>query len=380
MSLQIQCLTVGEFDGMADAWNDLLRHSDADNVFLRWEWIYCWKEELGANHTLLFLAARDAGRLVGLAPLAIDHPKFPAPRCLRFASDEMSPDYMDFILEKGREKAIADAFIEEILRRRGEWDLIKLDNLRVGSPLLQPGMFRHFPTLREEAFHCPYIQIRGDYDAYLKTRSGNSLTYLPKHLKKFFEDPNHTHHQVLDENELDRAMDHVFRLRRTRSESLGIESDFVKPDSVRFHKRLARMFLKAGILNLELTYDRETPVSMGYAFTYKNKVYLFQTAFDPIYKKWSPGGMIIHVMVKRAFERGRDEFDTVKGNEAYKYHWCDHDRVEMTLTVYNCNPLGSAYYAGHYLKLILRWAKHKLLRRQPPTVERQSDGTRQVRP
>lgn len=380
MTLNIRTLRDTEFDALEGPWNALLAQSEADNVFLRWEWIHSWYEVLGKNHHLLLLAAYQDRRLIGIAPLAIDQPQFPRPRCVRFCSDELSPDYMDFIIEKGQELAVTNAFTKELMNRRRDWDLLKLENIRVGSPLLNPHEFSHVPALREEAFHCPYIQIRGHYEDYLKSRHGNSLTYLPKHFRKFFEDPARTHRLIQDEADLEKAMAHVFHLRRIRSESMGLDADFVKGDSMKFHQLLSRRFQKAGILNLEMIYDGNTPVSMGYAFTYKNKVYLFQTAFDPAYKKWSPGGMIIHLMVQRAFTEGREEFDTVKGNEAYKYHWCDHDRVEMALTVYNRNLLGLVYYAGHYVKSFLRGVKNTLRRRPPKPVERAGDGTRQARP
>ncbi len=51
------------------AWNGLLSQSDADTVFLTWEWLYSWGENyLHAGRSLFIVMVYKDDELVGIAP------------------------------------------------------------------------------------------------------------------------------------------------------------------------------------------------------------------------------------------------------------------------------------------------------------------------
>ncbi len=58
------------FDALKDEWNELLKSSRFDTIFLTWEWQTTWWQHLGRTRGPLFiLAGRDAGRLAAVIPL-----------------------------------------------------------------------------------------------------------------------------------------------------------------------------------------------------------------------------------------------------------------------------------------------------------------------
>jgi len=361
--MNVTLIKEAEFDLLREEWNALLDRSSSDGVFLRWEWVHTWWKIFHKNRTLFILTARQDGRLVGIAPFFIEPAIFPKPRCLRFCSDELSPDYMDLILEKGQEGPATQAIVQHVLRNAGEWDIICLDNLRAGSTLLADGLFDGLAHAGKVSFSCPYIPIQGTFDDYVRSRAILATLGLDKKHKRLFQKPGMRHFIVKDPKTLPRAIDDLFAIHKMRYAFKGVRSTFADGGVKRFHGELSRLFLKEEILNLHLIYDDQTPVSAFYTFKYKKKVYFFQSAFNPLYMKWSAGVVIFRMVLQQAFAEGFSEFDMLKGNEAYKFNWSDVARDEMNLSVYNRTLRGQWGRRVHRLKNFLRRAKRTLLGR-----------------
>lgn len=356
-------LTEAEFDLLREEWNALVDDSASDCVFLRWEWTHTWWSIFRKDRTLFILTVRSEGRLVGIAPFFIEPTSFPKPRCLRFCSDELSPDYLDIIVAKGQEDLVAREIGEYVANHADEWDVICLDNLREGSPLLRNGLFGELAHSSKVSFACPYIKIQGNFEDYLRSRTEAAKYDLDKKYKRLFRNPQVKHFILKDPASLPRCMNDLFALRSVRSAIKRVHSTFVDGDVKRFHEEISRLFLEEGILNLQLIYDGEKPASVAYAFNYKKKIYFFQTAFSPDYKAWSAGGVLFRLVLQQAFDEGYAEFDTLKGNEFYKTLWSDAVRQEMNLTVYSQTLRGQAWRRMRRIKNLLRGIKRQLFPR-----------------
>ena len=74
------------FGEIREQWTELLAHSSSDCIFLTWEWLHAWWKHLSDGRRLSILAMRQAGALVGIAPLAV-RPALPR-RMLPFRGTE----------------------------------------------------------------------------------------------------------------------------------------------------------------------------------------------------------------------------------------------------------------------------------------------------
>src|SRR5579863_5819033 len=97
-------------DGMLQAlrpeWNPLLERSRANCVFLTFEWLTTWWKHLAEGRKLEVLAARDDGRLVGIAPLVLRRAQYARmmPRVLEFlGTGVVGSDYLDLIVDAEQE-------------------------------------------------------------------------------------------------------------------------------------------------------------------------------------------------------------------------------------------------------------------------------------
>jgi len=363
--MDITSLSSETFALIRAEWNDLLSRSVTDSVFLRWEWIHTWWDVFKQNKKLLILIARLEGRLVGIAPFYIDRTGFLGLRTLRFCSEELSPDYLDVIAESGREEEVTRHLVNGLFQRSGQWDLIVLDNLSAESHLLtDPALFRDCVRASRVSHQCPYIKIEGTFDDYYQPRTQLSRFGFKKKLKVLLDQKKVTHHVVSDEQGLAGALDDLFALHKKRSRLKNIQSNFLSPEVRRFHHKLSRLFFHERILSLQLLQDGKAPISAVYAFNYKNKIFVFQIAFDPDWSKWSAGAVLIYFCVQSAFENGLREFDWLKGTESYKSFWADAVRDEMQLTVYNRNLRGSVWRAWNSLKSALKKIENRLATRK----------------
>src|SRR5207253_1707146 len=127
------------------------------------------------------LTAHDGGKLVGIMPLAIRAPQYARmmPRLVEFiASGVIGSDYLDAIIERGRECDVLFAFAEELRR----WGLmLQLSQLRRQSCVVAglPQFLRQdqWAALETRINVCPFIDLTNHtWETYLETL-GSSQRY-----------------------------------------------------------------------------------------------------------------------------------------------------------------------------------------------------------
>ncbi len=352
MSLRVSLLTPENFDSIENEWNTLLTRSEADTLFLRWEWLHTWWSFFGEGRRLMILAAWDRERLVGLAPLYAETQTPEAARVLRFCSDELSPDYMDFILEKGSEPQILEALWQGLLEQRTMWDIVELNSLRDGSPLLEKAARNRGVFYRKlRALDCPYLRIEGSFEDHYESRQTLQHFDHPKKLTKLGAQGQLSQKTIQSLEEIPGAIDDVFRLHDLRFQGEGRQSNFSSEKAKRFHKSIASTFLKDQRLNLQLLCVGTTAIGAVYAFCYQNKIWMYQSGFDPAWKKWSAGGLALYLAIQKSFQEHYAEYDFLKGPEFYKRLWTDTYHRQWTLVLYNRNFTGLMKYMVDMMKV-----------------------------
>ena len=357
MPLDVQPINPKEFDCLREEWNHLLSLSICDNVFLRWEWIHTWWDifKNNSNRTLFILTARRNGRLLGVAPFFIDRVGPLGTRYLKLCSEELSPDYLDIIAEKGHETEVVRALWNYTREGPPPWDVIDFDNLRLDSNLLtDPSLLRENRPWSEISHPCPYIKIQGTFEDYFRTRDGLVRFSLEKKYQKLMREMGVTYAEVKDEKDLAQGLENLFLLHAKRAKEKNITSDFLSPDAKRFHHAIGRLFLRNQILDLQFLYDGKKPISALYNFNYRNKTYYYQAGSDPGWRKWSVGAVLHFLAIRRAFDKGFDEYDFLKGSESYKSLWSNAVREERQLTAYHQTARGLLYLGSRRLKGFLK--------------------------
>src|SRR5437899_3532497 len=107
---------VEAFRRLRTAWNELLADSDADRLFLTWEWLFTWWRHLAAGRRLYLLLVRHGGELIAVAPLASRRRGLSGllalPMLEFLGGGDVGSDYLDIIVRRGREETAVRAIAE----------------------------------------------------------------------------------------------------------------------------------------------------------------------------------------------------------------------------------------------------------------------------
>src|SRR5213595_2561030 len=129
-------------------------------------------------------------------------------------------------------------------------------------------------------------------------------------------------------------MVHLVRLHNLRWQNLGGSDALHTADLVAFHDEVSRVTLERGWLRLFVLWLDGQPVASLYGFRYGRTFYFVQTGFDPAYGRHAVGLITVGLTIKSAIAEGAEEYDFLRGDEAYKFRWAREVRHLATLEVY----------------------------------------------
>jgi hypothetical protein len=219
--------------------------------------------------------------------------------------------------------------------------------------------YRDSPRLFvRQAYRCPYLALPTTFEALLQGLSSNFRDNL-KYLLRKTNSLNIEFRIVsnsLKEDTLQDACDQLFRLHTARFSHQERNSKFSQPHMRRFIESIclaAREY--PGLVQFtEAIYQGQVIGSLlGYL---DREVFFFlQHGFDPAYAKYSPGSLLILKTMENLISRGVDNFDFLRGMDAYKTRWTQTASENFTIAV----ALNSSGYLSQEL-----WRLNRAIRRQ----------------
>ena len=168
-----------EIEALLPEWTGLFSADASATPFQSPAWARAWWRHFGAGSRPWLLAVRDAGALVGLAPLRSQ--RVSGLRLLRI--DGEPGDYWNVLALPDHRAAVEQLVAGELRRRQREWDVLVMSQLRQGSSLpsaLQRAGLR--PAYRS-ALPCPGVSLPDTFDAYLATLPTSRRTNLRRRLR-----------------------------------------------------------------------------------------------------------------------------------------------------------------------------------------------------
>jgi len=338
------------------SWNALLQRSGSDSIFLTWEWISTWWEVFGSRFALLVLTAEDdAGRLMGIAPLMVG-PRRSASgltsRALMIIGQRADTlaEYLDFIVEPGREAQVTGAFCEFLQRDlAGEWDFIFFERILTTSPNLPtlrsrttqpPGI-----AVRDVTLMSPYVELGDSWPALLGAKSRN-----------FRNQWNNSWNRLHAEGEvqflfggrdmpLTDALSEVTRLHRERWEERS--ASFKTDEYLEFHQRLCTRIQPKGWLLLLLLSVNGENVAVRYDYVYAGKIWCMQGGWSPEWAAKRVGTLLTGKVIEWGIEHGLREYDFLGGDSDYKRRWATSERVMTNFTACNQKTLRGWLWRGN---------------------------------
>jgi CelD/BcsL family acetyltransferase involved in cellulose biosynthesis/ribosomal protein S18 acetylase RimI-like enzyme len=313
-------------------WQALWRADRAATPFQSPSWLIPWWNHIGTGE-LCALAVRaaigsSAGRLVGFVPLYIYTQPGSGSRDV-FPLGVATTDYLDGIFAPGWADCSAAAVLAHLDRCRDRWDVLDLQQLRAGSPLLtvpRPSGWIEQTSCGEPCLVLPLPASATELPACIPPRLLHNLHYYRDRGAR----QGDLSFECADRSNLAELFEAQLALHRARWSTRGEKGVLDSEEVQAAHRMAMPQLLADGSLRLYALRLDGRIIATLYALSDDRsrsnpRVYYYLGGMDPAFEKLSPGTLLIGHAIEQAIDQGAGAFDFLRGQEQYKYLWGGHD-------------------------------------------------------
>ncbi len=352
------------FASSREEWQALLQHSDADPLFLSWDWMHGWWV-LFRKQTdeLRLLAVRRNGELVGLAPLHVHRGSYLRHKlwvrqlefvgCCSGTSSGLRSEYLDFILHRDHAGPALKQILES-LSNLGCWQELRLQDVPVESPLAHA--LHSLGRLRELDRQTAYpIDTRGSFEDYLAGLGRNTRLKLFNR-RKLLAGLGTVELRPVEEGGIDRLIDALNEFDKIRFGHDSTINALARRQVHQLHDSMPGLSVTS---HSSLLYLDDELLSVIINFRLGRCVYNMQLGYRPdFHKKISLGTLHLGYALEAAFEDPEiDRFDLLLGsgkNSDYKRHLTDRRREAASWQVLRSPLLRTLFAINDGGKALLR--------------------------
>ena len=320
-----------KFFSSRDEWNALLARSDADPLFLSWEWQSSWWRIFSDTKNMqlkLFVASNEDGRLLGIAPLFSSDDSIknilPISR-LQFIGNcwrgkaTMPTELLSFIADATASKDVIRALCDHIYKL-DDWDELVIPYLDVKSETFQllsdENLFPSCYLRQTERFKSYYLKTQGEFQEYTKALGKNTRLKIFNRRKNLAQ---------LGEIKFERMLSDDIDARFTLLNELHEKrwgSPVFKNSRLEFNKMVAKLMAEKNSLNFSVISLDDKPVSIQYNYVVDQHNYNIQAGFDEgMHNKIPLGYLHFGYEIEASFDLGYTAYDFLAGegkNTQYK--------------------------------------------------------------
>lgn len=328
----------GALDLLENEWNALLDESISRVPFLRFEYLCNWWQTMGGGEwqdaTLAVVLGREAGRLVGIAPLFLARNRDNHPALLLLGSIEIS-DYLDVIVRESDLQSFLDGLLPFLAQAKlPAWTLLDWYNLLDNSPTLaclqKSAEKAGWEYQVEPYLHSPYILLPGDWETYLSGIDKKQRHEIRRKMRRAEQGEQPVGWYIAEDNaSLDNEISAFLALMEQDPEKAA----FLTPAMRDQMRRTVHCAFEKGCLQLSFMTVGEQKAAGYLSFDYLNRIWVYNSGINRNFNEYSPGWVLLAYLLRWANENGRSEFDFMRGNEDYKYRFGAVDRMVMRARV-----------------------------------------------
>ncbi|HEX9050632.1 MAG TPA: GNAT family N-acetyltransferase [Anaeromyxobacter sp.] len=326
----------GRLAALRDEWRALFDAAASPSPFLSWEWLHVWWRHFGGRRAPWIVEARDpAGRLAGALALC-ERPGLGGARRWRLVGNGVTgADHLDVLARAADAPAARGAVARALAEELPAWDVLELEDLPCGTPTAAALRRALAPRgVRIEArrgYACPGFAVRGSFEAHL-ARIRRRETY-GRRVRWLARQPGFRVDVATSPAEAPAAMDDLLRLHRLRWAAEGGSEGIPSPAVEAFHREVAPLLAARGWLRLYRLVVEGKAIAAVYGIEVGRRFFYYQSGYDPAWSARSPGLVLVGRTVEDAYARGLDDYDFLRGTEAYKLDWAGDRRETVTLRI-----------------------------------------------
>ncbi|HEY9077641.1 MAG TPA: GNAT family N-acetyltransferase [Anaerolineaceae bacterium] len=323
-------------------WNTLLGSAITNVPFLRYEYLNRWWQTGGGGEwnerSLALVAARQAGLLVGIAPLFHTPNHQGIPRLMLLGSIEIS-DYLDLIVSQQHHEEFCTGLLNFLSTAPlPPWDALDLYNLLENSPTLTTlaaiASRANLHVEKEKLQHCPYIPLPGDWDIYLAGIDKKQRHEIRRKIRRAEESGIPLRWYIVSERaNLDDEIQSFLDLMSQDAPKAAFLTPAMR---LQMKTSLAAAF-DAGYLSLAFLEIGGQKAAAYLNFDYLNRIWVYNSGVNRSLMEYSPGWVLLGYLLQWANQTGKKEFDFMRGDEEYKYRFGGVDRFVWRMILKNAS-------------------------------------------
>jgi len=332
---------------LKEDWALLLVKAGQNNLFLTWEWINSWCQNmLGPTQQPFIITARENNRLIGLAPL-VRVQNENAEWFIQFLGQSYSY-HLDFIAEAGREEQIFTAIWDYLLKGIGvEYTAVEFIHLeedaRFESVLKTLAQKKGLWIERSIQNTCKVLDLPTSFEEYLK--SGILSRNLRHNLKKdsarlkreyeveFFQ---------ADMPEIPHYWSELLKLHRQMMQMRNRHSILMGNSFPAHLQQVAGVFQKQKALRLSVMKVNQETAAVLLGIIHNNVYNALTMAVDQLLIRKMPWlNFVVYMQarcIQSAIENGCRQFDFLGGHNVYKYKLGGKDKAGIKYKINGMKP------------------------------------------
>jgi CelD/BcsL family acetyltransferase involved in cellulose biosynthesis len=331
-----------DFKELKSSWGELLESSDANSLFLTWDWINCWQQTSATeNHPYIVLIIKN-NNIIGIAPFYIQKYcllKYISYKALRFIGDQnIGSEYANFIVSPIDSSAIKQQLWQILSQKKSAWDFIWFTNVSKwtlgGKSLvdtLKLNSSLNFHQRHVEFAQTSLHEIGDDIMPFLSKSLRTNIKQTQKHLSNYGK-----WDIKLSENiaELNIHMEALFSLHNKRWKKAGLKGSFERrPALVNFYKAFVPIALEKKylrLLRLEINNEIQA-IQLGYV--YKNQFLAIQEGFNPDFLAGT-GQVLRYFSFNNCLKEHLNDYDFLGGYTDHKRRWLAQKNIGCHLFIW----------------------------------------------
>lgn len=343
-----------DFKKMKSPWNELEESSKSeDMVFLTHAWFDCWWQSYSKNCNLFIIVAKDANKIVGIAPLMIRKILFRGipVRLLSFI-DNGNSAHNNFIIDSSNRYEILETIINYLMRKKYKWDILELKRIPPESEnfqMLRKALSSNYILWAEkEGTKAPYLKINSSWQCFSDNLSRKTKKTLRNVQNRLERQGDYYIHLITDFKEYERKKLHLYDI-ANNSWAQDIRNSLSSPKNRLFFEKLSEVAGRNKWLQVWMLYLNEDPIAFEYHLIYKGRLHGLRSSFKRSYSNLSPGAFLDYQIVKNIFSDEKiSEYDMGGNLDFYKKRWTKDYRGHIAFDIFAEHFYSRLIYAYEY--------------------------------
>ncbi|HTR81300.1 MAG TPA: GNAT family N-acetyltransferase [Bacteroidota bacterium] len=321
--------TIARLRELRQDWNLIALRTE--NPLFQFEWFEACAEAFCPPDALHVVVVRRTGIVVGIAPLVLAQPSL-LQRRIEILGASVLCEPAGFLCTD------ADAMnqlISAIMEMRRPLFLGRVGCTSLECNTIERVARRHLFFGLKNRSASPWISIEGSWESYEATLSSSRRSSLRRARRNASKLGTLTTEIFSPSAEhLDRYLDEVFEVESANWKGqAGTSIRSISPLK-KFFATYAKAAAQAGILRLCFLRVNGKPIAVQIAVEYARRFWVLKIGYDEEYASCSPGNVLMHDVVRYAFERKLISFEFLGSDEPWLHIWTDKIHSFSSLRLY----------------------------------------------